>query len=1113
MEATDATIKAAFNHQMRGASPKRLKELQQARGLLLRQPEERALLGLFFYDLEAASLDPNPAKDPEALCADRRAETARRWTAQFRKAFPDDQKAHALAILWYWNALRDQGRLETALTAGESAETLNKLGEATLAGWKYAGAYWAMALATPAFWKARALIPAEQRQTVCERLIETRLRHPLRELEHHCRAAGATGLARDVEALRVDLDSEIEIARRLAQSGIGLHRRRVACGPLLLGLHGILEKMRDQVAQASAKKPEDPGLRGLREALSPLAPIQRMIEEGRFETALEAIAKQPSSPAIADLAIAAYRALGEQQEEMDRFEEALEYWRQAKQAAETAGLLPPDWLPERVTRLAEQALQRLAEPSAQERLLAILELAVALVALPQLEAQRNVRLGQRAWEAFLADVKTWQEGHRDHAILDRLIENLGVLEKVETAEAESRQQAEQARAWMIGIGQYPGLPEEVRRLVTEAEEAAAAEDWEPACIALFGALEATDQDRIRQSLRNKLAVRLNNYSMKQFNAAAERVAALHDIDDILQAFQEEWEAVLGLEQAVALDPENASIRQVHDGVIDSTNHLARQIEQIGQTLALQKTRQKAEKAWTRRLEQWKKSGAKKAAAGSSAKLRKQPAATETLSPAIDESPGETSAGTRKTRPGQALAGWTMILVGAAAGMLAAHWDWHWAGCLVLGILSGLFWFGLWEKWSSFRPQAAKPLSWASLAAALIGFFLPLLQSPEPFRVLSRPPEETRQAGADDPQAVAPATPTGAASPAVLPLPGRREEATESARQARRREEAAESARQARRRKEAAEEQAERARQAAIADDLRHGRWDATVVRFDQWSRTERQHPELKRLGFQAYEGSLQAAEQALDGARPAEAQILLDTAERISMRFDGFSRSRLDALYQRLAAASRPAPSAASSWHGPAIMEIRPLESPASGEPGNLDPRPKTAPPSPEFVRSEVLTIQRALHHLGYNPGPVDGDFGSRTRSAILRYQQDTGLAADGLPSSSLAQTLRHHSAWYRPVRTAPPPETASLAALRNPRPSRPPTTAAQPASSRPSGKGLVVGADQNLVYGLLGFPESRRKNASDDTEQMRYSDCVVTLRYGRVTHWQGSGCRLQARR
>lgn len=43
-----------------------------------------------------------------------------------------------------------------------------------------------------------------------------------------------------------------------------------------------------------------------------------------------------------------------------------------------------------------------------------------------------------------------------------------------------------------------------------------------------------------------------------------------------------------------------------------------------------------------------------------------------------------------------------------------------------------------------------------------------------------------------------------------------------------------------------------------------------------------------------------------------------------------------------------------------------------------------------------VAALQRSLTELGYDPGPIDGDFGPLTDSALRRFQEAVGLYADG---------------------------------------------------------------------------------------------------------------------
>lgn len=51
-----------------------------------------------------------------------------------------------------------------------------------------------------------------------------------------------------------------------------------------------------------------------------------------------------------------------------------------------------------------------------------------------------------------------------------------------------------------------------------------------------------------------------------------------------------------------------------------------------------------------------------------------------------------------------------------------------------------------------------------------------------------------------------------------------------------------------------------------------------------------------------------------------------------------------------------------------------------------------------------VLTVQKALQVLGYDPGPTDGLWGPKTESAIRSFQRSQNLRVDGIPGE---QTLR----------------------------------------------------------------------------------------------------------
>lgn len=53
-----------------------------------------------------------------------------------------------------------------------------------------------------------------------------------------------------------------------------------------------------------------------------------------------------------------------------------------------------------------------------------------------------------------------------------------------------------------------------------------------------------------------------------------------------------------------------------------------------------------------------------------------------------------------------------------------------------------------------------------------------------------------------------------------------------------------------------------------------------------------------------------------------------------------------------------------------------------------------------------VATVQQRLKALGYDPGPVDGAYGPRTRAALTEFRQDYGHPQDPTPSSKTLEQL-----------------------------------------------------------------------------------------------------------
>ena len=67
--------------------------------------------------------------------------------------------------------------------------------------------------------------------------------------------------------------------------------------------------------------------------------------------------------------------------------------------------------------------------------------------------------------------------------------------------------------------------------------------------------------------------------------------------------------------------------------------------------------------------------------------------------------------------------------------------------------------------------------------------------------------------------------------------------------------------------------------------------------------------------------------------------------------------------------------------------------------------RPKAAPRS--TASALVREVQRALKERGYEPGPIDGQAGARTRAAVMAFQEETGFAPTGKIDAALLEELQ----------------------------------------------------------------------------------------------------------
>lgn len=61
---------------------------------------------------------------------------------------------------------------------------------------------------------------------------------------------------------------------------------------------------------------------------------------------------------------------------------------------------------------------------------------------------------------------------------------------------------------------------------------------------------------------------------------------------------------------------------------------------------------------------------------------------------------------------------------------------------------------------------------------------------------------------------------------------------------------------------------------------------------------------------------------------------------------------------------------------------------------------------TPSFRGADIVALQKALKAKGISPGPIDGDFGSMVRSAVISWQVKSRLEVDGVVGRNTAESL-----------------------------------------------------------------------------------------------------------
>ena len=62
------------------------------------------------------------------------------------------------------------------------------------------------------------------------------------------------------------------------------------------------------------------------------------------------------------------------------------------------------------------------------------------------------------------------------------------------------------------------------------------------------------------------------------------------------------------------------------------------------------------------------------------------------------------------------------------------------------------------------------------------------------------------------------------------------------------------------------------------------------------------------------------------------------------------------------------------------------------------------------LVINSILDVQQFLSNNGFNPGPIDGQSGPKTKNAVIAFQKESGLLADGIVGNKTKEAMRAYT-------------------------------------------------------------------------------------------------------
>ena len=376
-DAGDSEIIGAFKKGM--LNPRRMQEITRANRLLM-DPVSRAGVDLFLYqDKTLENLTPSPIGNEKILEPGNRLSTASAWERSLAKNVSNYSLLHCVALLWFRWARYEQERIDAMLTharqlkidpknISNKVELLCAIGEAEgveidpenaegcpesfqwrndcIPGvpsieelWKATIGFWVMLANSAPFWETFTRLNNSQRKELHKNNGIDMLKSSLQKYNNEYRNRGAISMAAAYKELNLSLSVEQKTARAMSSAGVRVGTgATLSCGVLALERLGLIDQIRSRLDGALEHHPDNDTLRSLRDSLSPYSRIATLIDDGKYEEALEIIAGEKKSDEISALKAQALFGLGMDLESAGEPEEALKTWGKALKIADDSSL-------------------------------------------------------------------------------------------------------------------------------------------------------------------------------------------------------------------------------------------------------------------------------------------------------------------------------------------------------------------------------------------------------------------------------------------------------------------------------------------------------------------------------------------------------------------------------------------------------------------------------------------------------------------------------------------------------------------------------------------------------------------------------------------------------